>query len=95
MVPQVQAKLTTSRCVAFAEFGDEAVLLNTETGVYFGLNGVGTQIWELLSQGLTVDQMYEQLLDSYAVDPEGLREDIEHFLRLLQDRGLVVQGPVA
>jgi hypothetical protein len=34
--------------VVFADLDGEVVLLNTETGVYFGLEGAGALIWAML-----------------------------------------------
>ena len=36
--------------VVSREVGGEAVLLNLATGTYFGLDGVGTEIWNLLAR---------------------------------------------
>lgn len=66
----------------------EAVLLNVEDGVYFGLDGVGTQIWDLLVAGATEDEIVSQLQEEYDVEPAILRADIKAFLATLAVRGL-------
>jgi hypothetical protein len=81
--------------VVFAELGDEAVLLNTDTGVYFGLDSVGMQIWKLLLEGETEPRIHARLLGEYAVTPESLREDIAAFLQSLEQRGLVTIAAAA
>jgi hypothetical protein len=47
--------------VVFRELEGEAVLLNLETGVYFGLNEVGTRIWSLLQERVSLKQVLERL----------------------------------
>jgi hypothetical protein len=89
MTPTVECAINPA--VVFAELGDEAVLLNTDTGVYFGLDGVGTCIWALLADGMAREQIHGQLLTQYAIDSDQLRVDIEHFLRRLEDCGLLAR----
>ena len=48
------AKLFVPPHVISRRVGDEAVLLNLESGIYFGLDGVGKRIWDSLNEGLTV-----------------------------------------
>jgi hypothetical protein len=89
MTPMADCAINQS--IVFAELGDEAVLLNTDTGVYFGLDDVGTRIWTLLAEGLSETQIHGQLLSEYAVDGDLLGADIAHFLRQLEDHGIVLR----
>jgi len=81
-------KLAINESVVCAELDDEMVLLNVETGIYFGLDAVGTRIWALLTQGATEDEIVSQLLDEYEVQPTELRADVSSFLDTLQSKGL-------
>lgn len=92
MSPSPQMKPSVNRCVAFAELGDEAVLLHAETGVYFGLDAVGTRIWALLSGGMGDEEIFSRLSDEYAVDTTELRMDLDHFLSQLKERGLITRS---
>jgi hypothetical protein len=75
--------------VVQAEVDDEVLLLDVENGTYFGLDGVGNRIWQLLSDGATTEAMVETLEDEYEVDRAQLRTDIATFLHALQQRGLI------
>jgi hypothetical protein len=81
-------KLTTSESVVDAVLGDEAVLLNVQSGVYFGLNAVGTRIWELLVGGSTQEEIVDRLRNEYDAEPEQLRADVEGFMQALAAKGL-------
>jgi hypothetical protein len=81
--------------VVFAELGDEAILLHAETGVYFGLDAVGTRIWALLNQCLDDDAIVSRLVDEFAVDPTVLRRDVDRFLGQLQEHGLISRSAAA
>ena len=75
--------------VVFTELDGEAVLLNVESGIYFGLDATGTRMWGLVSEGLTDDEILARLLDEYDVSCEQLRVDIDAFLEALRAQGLV------
>ena len=44
-------RLAPSEATIEAMLDGEALILNVETGIYFGLSGVGARIWELLREG--------------------------------------------
>jgi hypothetical protein len=81
-------RLAISASVACAELGDELVLLDTEGGVYFGLDAVGAAIWRLVAAGSDEAAILDQLLAEYDVEPERLAADVSAFLDLVEARGL-------
>lgn len=90
MVVLVEEKLLkVTESVVTAELDGEAVLLNVETGTYFGLDRIGSDIWRYLEQGSTESQIAEQLMRDYEVDEAMLRVDLAEFLVLLESKGLV------
>ena len=78
--------------VVCADLGGEVVLLNADTGTYFGLDAVGADIWHLVAEGASEDEILDRLLDDYDVEPERLRVDVSTFLARLADNGLVRVG---
>ena len=62
--------------VVFRELGGEAVLLNLKTGAYFGLDPVGTRIWQLLVEHGSVAHVMEVMLGEYDIDRERLERDL-------------------
>jgi hypothetical protein len=67
----------------------ELVLLNVETGVYFGLNRTGTKVWELLGERSDVDDVLSALERAYPVERETLRRDLDALIADLEKSGLV------
>jgi hypothetical protein len=67
----------------------EAVLLDLKGGSYFGLNEVGSTIWELIREGTTVGAIRHELLARYDVDATTAGDDLDSLLNDLQARGLV------
>ncbi|GBF33822.1 hypothetical protein DCCM_2933 [Desulfocucumis palustris] len=72
-----------------ADMDGEKVMLNIEKGKYFGLNRVGSRIWELLEKPLTVQEMVAVLLKEYDVEEKNCRQDVLTYLSKLYARGLV------
>jgi hypothetical protein len=84
-----ERKLVVNEMVVAAELEGEAVLLNVETGIYYGLDEVGTRIWKCLEEGLTREDMVLRLLDEYDVEASALRRDVSEFLATLESNGLI------
>lgn len=82
-----------SDSVVSASLDDEVVLLNVETGIYYGLDAVGARIWSLLEEGTDLETLEGRLLQEYVVEPEQLRADIAEFLDALQGMGLLWPAP--
>jgi hypothetical protein len=78
--------------VVFRAVTDGAVLLHMEDEIYFGLNPVGTSIWELLPPACShLDDLCARLLQKYPdVAPDVLRQDVVELLAQLQESQLVV-----
>ena len=85
MAPHV----TVHPSVIYREVGGEVVLLNLQSGVYYGLDPVGSRIWQLLMQERSLDEVCSIMFDEYDVVPEVLRADIEKIVGELSEKGLV------
>ena len=83
---------TLSSEVVFQEVAGECVLLDLRTEEYFGLDEVGTMIWQSLADGQSVDIIIPRLLETYEVDEATLRGDVDSLLNELQSSGLIVEA---
>ena len=54
------------------------------------LNEVGAFLWERLSDGATAEQLLQAVTDTYDVESEQARENIESFLAKAKEGGLLV-----
>ena len=66
-----------------AEVDDELVMMSLEQGEYFGLGAIGSRIWTLLEQPMTVAALCDRLVTLYAVDAETCQRDTLDFLQEL------------
>ena len=81
--------LRISKEVIFQELEGEAVLLNMQSGIFFGLNPVAKRMWELLSELGQAEKVLKQLLQEYDASEEKLRQDLVDFIEKLKSKGLV------
>ena len=72
------------------ELDGEAVLLDTKTQNYFGLDVVGTRIWQALSSATSIQDAFQQLEKEYEVTAEQLQSDIEAFISKLLSKEMII-----
>ena len=77
--------------VLFQELQGEAVLLNLKTGVYLGLNQVGTRIWQLLQEDGALQRVMDVMLQEYDVAQEKLQTDLLNLVGQMEKQGLLAE----
>jgi len=82
--------------VTFRELDDEIVILNLETGVYFGLDRVGARIWRLIEDHGSLGTVLSALRSEYDTTPAVLEHDLLELVGDLCAKGLTrVASPPA
>ena len=71
------------------EVDGETVLLNLDTGIYFGLDAVGTAIWRAIQEDGRLLHAAEALEREYDVDPAAAREDLLRLIGEMLAKGLL------
>ena len=75
--------------VVFRELDGEAVILNLESGMYFGLDPIGTRIWQLVAEHDSLRAVWEAMQREFEAPDETLRSDLLTFIGELSAKGLV------
>ena len=75
------------------EIDGESVVLNLETGRYFGLNEVAAAVWGWLQRPCTLDDLVALLTTEFDVGAEVARTDLGALLARMGERGLIVETP--
>lgn len=75
--------------VLMQEVGDEVVLLDLASERYFGLDPVGTRIWQLIADGAELSRVHTELCAEFEAEPEHIQEDLLELVRQLSAAGLV------
>ena len=87
--PSTAEVYAVSPAVVFRQMDDGAVLLDLESGVYFGLDQVGTRVWTLLVERGTTDAVCAAMIEEFDVEPDVLAADVRRLVAELQQGGLV------
>ena len=82
-------KVTFSDTVFAQEVDGEMVLLDMNSENYFGLDEVGTAIWQAMQEKESLKEVFEVLLEQYEVEEDILKKDLETFVGKLEESGLV------
>ena len=81
--------ITISPDVISQEVSGETVLLDLESENYFGLDEVGTRIWQLLQENKDLSSVVTTMLEEYEVSEEQLNEDMDALLGEVHTLGLI------
>jgi Coenzyme PQQ synthesis protein D (PqqD) len=81
--------ITLSPDVISQEVSGETVLLDLESENYFGLDEVGTRIWQLIKETNDLQAIYRTLLAEYDVSEDRLQQDLENLLGEVAGLGLI------
>ena len=84
-----QSIVVASQAQVSSELQDESVILDVQSGTYYGLNDVGASIWAMVQEPTLVSTIQATILAEYDVPPEECHQDVLELLNQLMDIGLV------
>ena len=87
------AVVVAARDQVSAELEGESVILGLADGVYYGLEGVGARIWELLREPRTAAELRDAITSEFDVDAGTAWHDLSSLLADLAARNLVEITP--
>jgi len=68
---------------------DESAILNLKSSVYYGLDPVGTRVWNLLRQAISVAELRDKLMEEYDVEADQCELDLLNLLETMRNEGLI------
>jgi hypothetical protein len=90
--PTLDAAFRIPDDVVFRELDGEAVVLNLDTGIYFGLDVIGTRIWRLIEARKPLRIVLGTMVEEYDAPPDRLERDLLAFVERLTGKGLLALG---
>jgi hypothetical protein len=73
------------------DIGGETAILHLSTGIYYGLDPVGSRIWELIQKPMTLAELEIVLLQEYDVAPDRASSDLRCLCEKLAGACLIEQ----
>lgn len=71
------------------DIGNQMAILNLKSGIYYGLDSVGSRIWELIQSPRPVNEIEAALVAEYDVEPDRLKPDLQDLCQELVAAGLI------
>ncbi|WP_444677385.1 PqqD family protein [Halomonas sp. E19] len=83
------ALIEKSKAQISSSIDDEEAVLDTQAGIYYSLNSVGSYIWKYLDTPKTMSQILEHVKSEYEVDDETCQASVEQLLLSLKEYQLI------
>lgn len=90
VLPSERAIVVAAEQQVSCEVGGEAVLLQMEQGVYYGLNPVAARVWQLIQTPRSISAIVSQVEQEFDVEPERCARDVLELVARLAQAKLVV-----
>lgn len=86
---QLDTTITQVKDLLSADLDDEIVMMNIERGAYYGLDAIGSHVWTLIENPISVSDLCDNLLLEFDVEPETCRQDVLIFLNRMYELGTI------
>lgn len=73
----------------FSEIDGEVIMLSIENSEYYGMDKVGSRIWQLLENPVSLSEIIEALMEEYDVTVGQCTEDTKNFIGQLAEKNLI------
>ena len=70
--------------------GEEAIIINLNTGTYYSLNDTGTMFWDLIDGQRTITDCARAIAAEYQVEIELVETDLLELAGEFQAEGLII-----
>lgn len=77
--------------VSCTQLDDEAVLLDLNSGSYFGLNHVGLKLVEAFNNGTDIQSTVKDIAEHYGVELSQVEQDADALIKDMLDKQLLTQ----
>jgi hypothetical protein len=85
----INSRVVATRNHVSCEQDGEAVILNLDDSVYYGLNETALAIWGLIGEPAFVWEIRDEIVRQFQVEPAGCERDILNLLGQLKDSSLL------
>jgi hypothetical protein len=84
-------KYIQNKRVIQSKIGDEVVMLDMDSGFYFGLNSVASIIWVKLEKEISLEDVINELMKEYNIDRQTCENDTRIFWDQLLEKSIIKQ----
>jgi len=89
----MSSRIARSDGVICAAVDGEVVALNIEKGVCYGLDAIGSEVWDLIAEPRSIADICQTLRSRYRVEQAVCESDVLALIADLRDEGLAMLLP--
>jgi hypothetical protein len=78
-----------NKTIVQSKIGEEVVMLDMESGFYFGLNSVASVIWGMLAEEIGFEQLIDQLMAQFEVERSLCESDTQELLEEMLEKNII------
>ena len=71
------------------EMDGDLVMMSIESGNYFGVSGIGPSIWSFLETPKQFDEVVNEIVENFEVEPELAAADLHKFVAEMAQNGMI------
>jgi len=86
----LQSVISRNPEIIHSAMDDELVMMSVDQGLFFGIDKIGTHIWNLLETPLKAEVLIEKLVAHYDVEPELCKNDTLLFLNDMLQKKVIL-----
>ena len=79
-----ETKIILKKKLNVTDLSGEKVMVDFESGKYFLIKGVGNDIWDMIQEEITPNEIIEKLLSEYEVSREECEKSVMEFLEKME-----------
>ncbi|MBO4921474.1 MAG: PqqD family protein [Lachnospiraceae bacterium] len=77
-------KIVLKKKLNVTDLAGEKVMVDFDSGKYFLIKGVGNDIWEMIQNEITPNEIIDKLLSEYDVNREECEKSVMEFLKKME-----------
>jgi Coenzyme PQQ synthesis protein D (PqqD) len=85
------SSIVVTRHQVSCDIGGETAILSLTSGVYYGLDSIGSRVWDLIQEPKTVAELETILAEEYDVEADRLASDLRELCDKLAGARLIEQ----
>ncbi|OIO66555.1 MAG: PqqD family protein [Zetaproteobacteria bacterium CG_4_9_14_3_um_filter_49_83] len=78
--------------MVFSDMDGEIVMMSIERGEYYGMDAIGSEIWNMLDEEISVADICSGLCKRFDVEESICRQDVLAFLEQMAERNIILKA---
>ena len=87
----MESVVCRSSDIVTSEIDDSIVMMSVSAGTFYGLNAVGSAIWQFVERPTTVETIITHILAEFEVSQAQCQDDILAFIEAMFDKKTLIR----